>query len=293
MAKKIEDKILEDEYFKEIKGYEGEYMISNYGRVFSIKRNLIMKSQKKQNGYLNIKLTKKNKPKYYYLHRLVALNFIENKENKPDVNHKNMIKDDNRISNLEWVTKSENSKHSSKHIKVKTNTHRKYNINKIDGEIWKTIKGHEKYKISNYGRIISFNKKKPILLKYKNTGYYNVSLNSCYYLVHRLVLLTFINNKDKEKNIVNHINGDKLDNRLVNLEWCTIKENSQKYQENNKDKIKKGSECKYSKLDENKVKEIFQHKGLHKEIADKYNISRQSVSSIKQRRSWKHITKYL
>ena len=83
MAKKIEDKILEDEYFKEVKGYEGEYMISNYGRVFSIKRNLIMKSQKKQNGYLNI--TKKNKPKYYYLHRLVALNFIENNISRQSV----------------------------------------------------------------------------------------------------------------------------------------------------------------------------------------------------------------
>lgn len=97
------------EVWKDIKGYPG-YQISNYGRVWSAKRNRYMKPVANNSGYLQIKLIAVNgKRKGELVHRLVALHFIDNPDNKPEVNHINHIRDDNRAENLEWVTKSENN----------------------------------------------------------------------------------------------------------------------------------------------------------------------------------------
>ena len=90
------------EIWKDIKGYPG-YQISNLGRVWSSKRNRYMKPVANNGGYLQIKLIAVNgKRKNELVHRLVALHFIDNPDNKP-------IRDDNRVSNLEWVSKSENN----------------------------------------------------------------------------------------------------------------------------------------------------------------------------------------
>lgn len=104
------------EIFKDIKGYEGLYQISNLGNVKSLKFNKqrILKSLKNGRGYLNIRLYKNDINKTYSIHRLVALNFIPNPKNKPDVNHINAIKTDNRIDNLEWTTTQENVNHAFK-----------------------------------------------------------------------------------------------------------------------------------------------------------------------------------
>ena len=84
-----------EEKWIDIKGYEGEYRISSEGRVYSVKNNLLMKLRKKDNGYINVKLTKNGKSKHYLVHRIVAENFLENIDNKKQVNHINKIKDDN------------------------------------------------------------------------------------------------------------------------------------------------------------------------------------------------------
>ena len=98
------------EIFKDIKGYPG-YQISNLGRVWSCKqRGRYMKPSPNNRGYLQINLIAANgKRKKELIHRLVALHFIDNPDNKPEVNHINHIRDDNRVENLEWVTKSENN----------------------------------------------------------------------------------------------------------------------------------------------------------------------------------------
>lgn len=105
-----------DEIWKEIEGYDGDYIISNFGKVKSLRFNkrIPLKQIKHSRGYLVVNLFKNKIPKKFLLHRLVAENFIENPENKPEVNHLNGDKSNNHISNLEWATYSENTKHAWK-----------------------------------------------------------------------------------------------------------------------------------------------------------------------------------
>lgn len=105
------------EIWKDIKGYENRYQVSNLGRIKSLPKNgrkeeLILKPQPLKTGYLSIDLCKDSKTKKLSIHRIVAKTFIENTFNKEEVNHINGLKTDNRVENLEWNTKSENQKHS-------------------------------------------------------------------------------------------------------------------------------------------------------------------------------------
>lgn len=91
-----------------------KYYIDELGNIYSVKSgNFIkMKLYKSSHGYICVRLMIDKKPKIKYIHRLLAENYIENKQNKPCVNHINGIKTDNRLINLEWVTYSENNKHA-------------------------------------------------------------------------------------------------------------------------------------------------------------------------------------
>ena len=111
-------KFLMIEIWKDIKGVEGKYEISSLGRVMSIKRKGtrggILNIHKSINGYLRVCLWIDDGVKTLSLSRLIAQAFIPNPENKPEVNHINGIKTDNRIENLEWCTRDENQKHAYK-----------------------------------------------------------------------------------------------------------------------------------------------------------------------------------
>lgn len=100
------------EVLKAIQGYEELYRISSKGRVFSIAKSIFLTPLPNNHGYLSVGLYKNRRCKKMLIHRLVAQAFMGNHENKPDVNHKDGNKSNNVVSNLEWVTKSENSKHS-------------------------------------------------------------------------------------------------------------------------------------------------------------------------------------
>jgi hypothetical protein len=82
--------------------------IKSMPRKFTIKRERVLVPQKKIRGYLGVYLFGKN----YRVHRLIAETFIPNPQNKTQINHKNNIKSDNRVENLEWCTAKENIKHS-------------------------------------------------------------------------------------------------------------------------------------------------------------------------------------
>ena len=96
---------------KQIKGFN-DYSITKDGQVFSHKTNKFKKPFVFPTGYIGITLSKNAVSKNYYLHRIVADNYISNPNNKPQVNHIDGNKANNSISNLEWVTPKENMKHS-------------------------------------------------------------------------------------------------------------------------------------------------------------------------------------
>ena len=112
------------EVWKGVKGYEDLYQVSNLGRVKSLPhlkplaKKIVMSKEKiltpwdNGRGYKVVSLVKGKKRKNHYLHRLVLYNFVENAEEKPEVNHKNGVISDNKLKNLEWVTRSENIKHA-------------------------------------------------------------------------------------------------------------------------------------------------------------------------------------
>ena len=111
-----------NEIWKDIQGYEGFYQISNFGRVKSLARLSIQNhllpekilKQSELNGYYKVNLQNKEGVKSHQVHRLVAIAFLANTDNKPCVNHIDGDKHNNNVNNLEWCTVSENNKHAYK-----------------------------------------------------------------------------------------------------------------------------------------------------------------------------------
>ena len=144
------------EIWKDIKGYEGMYQVSNLGRVRSLKygKYKILKGTKSK-GYLQVRLSKNGYQTTYRIHRLVAEAFIDKIEGKNCVDHINGIIDDNRSENLKWCTVKENNtfplaiKHkqeankgknkgrvfSEEHKNKLSESHKKRYLNKIKKEI--------------------------------------------------------------------------------------------------------------------------------------------------------------
>jgi hypothetical protein len=109
------------EVWKCIEGYEGKYEVSNLGRVKSLIdrngnfREVLVKPRMGKQGYLYVHLWKKSQQNTKKIHRLVAETFLTRPKDAQCVNHKNCVKTDNRVDNLEWCTFSYNTKHAINH----------------------------------------------------------------------------------------------------------------------------------------------------------------------------------
>lgn len=99
---------------KDVIGYEGLYKINDSGTVFSINRKIYLKPFLNNSGYYRVNLRKNGSYKKHFVHRIVADNFIDNNENKNQINHINGIKTDNSVNNLEWSSRSDNQIHAYK-----------------------------------------------------------------------------------------------------------------------------------------------------------------------------------
>lgn len=135
------------EIWKDIRGYEGLYQVSNLGNVRSLnynRQNKIknIKAVSNYRGYLKVSLSKNNIIKNKNVHRLVAEAFIVNPNNFPVVNHKDGNKHNNKIINLEWTTKSENTNHAYKNNLMKKNNKAIIQLDKNKNRIkeYKSIK---------------------------------------------------------------------------------------------------------------------------------------------------------
>ena len=123
------------EVWKDVVGYEGLYQVSNYGNIKNSK-NIIMKQQTTKDGYFSVALSKNNKQKRYQAHRIVAIAFIDNKCQYPEINHKDENKKNNYVSNLEWCTKEYNRYYGTG--QARNNTKKLKPVNQIkDGHIVK------------------------------------------------------------------------------------------------------------------------------------------------------------
>lgn len=97
-----------EEIWKDIPGYEGLYKVSSFGNVFSLRCNRCLKQHPVNGGYLLVPLSS-DKRKLWLVHRLVAIAFIPNPDNLPEVNHKDENTTNNCVKNLEWCTRKYNA----------------------------------------------------------------------------------------------------------------------------------------------------------------------------------------
>lgn len=210
---------------KQINDYLNYYIDEN-GNVYNELSKNILKGSIGENGYKYYRLSKDNKKKMFYAHRLVAEYFLPNPDNLPVVNHKDGNKLNNHVSNLEWVSYSENSYHWHQTDNKRINRPTEYYIEDLPNEIWKQYKN---YLISSYGRVrhsVKNNLLKPSII----CGYYKVRLSNDGlvedYLIHKLVWKLFSDyDMPDSDSVIDHIDGNKLNNNISNLRKISKSEN--------------------------------------------------------------------
>lgn len=174
------------------------------------------------------------------------------------------------------------------------------NIEKIEGEEWKhfPIRGYPEYSVSNFGRVYSKAKKKGIIkLTEHHKGYFKAQVghrgeNRKGFFVHRLVAMAFIPNPNKYLQ-VNHIDCNKTNNHVSNLEWCTNKMNANHSIKNGRFSfLPKGEDHHSAKLTEKKVlkiREMFKDGYSRMMLAKEFKISHGTIKNVISRRTWKDI----
>ena len=160
----------------------------------------------------------------------------------------------------------------------------------------KTIPGYEDYQCDTNGGVwsLKFGKRRKLKAHIKRDGYLAVGLyNNCKlqkFNIHRLVMLSFVG---ASKLQVNHIDGVKSNNTLINLEYCTASENTRHAYRTGLTN-KKGENNGRSKLTKKDVIEIKKallkpYRGINKDLARKYNVQPSVICKIKKGRIWKHV----
>lgn len=171
----------------------------------------------------------------------------------------------------------------------------------MENEIWKDVVGFEGlYQVSNRAKVKSLfrwrgSDSRILVQNISKTGYYVVTLFrpgfNRVYKVHRLVAEAFIDNPEN-KRTVNHIDGNKLNNSLGNLEWATDLENIRHGFANNLIVTCVGEKQSATKLKPDEVTAIYNSLLPRRELSKKYNISYTAICNIKNGETWSHLTKH-
>ncbi len=215
-----------------LNGVEISYRVSNCGKILNSKRNEILKPGIR-GGYKRLQVWHNGKKYSVCVHRVVAQAFVPNPHNKPMVNHKDGNKLNNHATNLEWCTNAENVKHA--YDAGLNRNRRDLKVDRppeieIPGSIWRPIIHNNDYEVSNMGQVRRVATKKfmtQLPREYIDVGIRFETPNGKIrkmYKAHRLVAESFIPNPEN-KPMVNHKDGNKYNNKVDNLEWCTQTEN--------------------------------------------------------------------
>lgn len=210
--------------------YNTSYDIYDDGRCFSHLSNKFL-TPKMSVKYPTYNLTIDGKKKQIKIHRMVAETFILNPENKPIVNHKDGDTHNFHITNLEWVTFKENAEHAY-NTGLRKNGNQTINkyISNLPNEEWTNISEYPNYLISSCGRVMNKKTKRLLKLYLNHNGYYIVNLwknnTGKNFLVHSLVYSNFNNDYELSGYVINHIDGNKKNNQLNNLEKTSYQKNN-------------------------------------------------------------------
>lgn len=217
---------------EEFKQYKNSpYDIYTDGRCFSHLSNKFLSPQM-TNKYPTYNLTIDGKKKKTYVHRMVAETFLPAIEGKEIVNHKDGNTHNFDVSNLEWVDVKENSAHAvATGLRPKSDTSITYYEQDLEGEVWKNSPEFPMYAISNKGRVMNITNKRLKKPTPGNSGGYlevNLWKDKVGHTkrIHYLVYSTFNNDFDLTGYVINHIDGNKHNNTLENLEKVTSQENN-------------------------------------------------------------------
>ena len=278
----------EGELWKAVKGYEGIYEVSNYGRVKSISRIALKRSggikrttkpfilkSVLEAGYKYVRITKNYKRKKLKTARIVAFAWIDNPDNKPQVNHKNGIRYNDTVENLEWVTAKENSIHA-----VETGL-----SPIIGGQHWKSLLTNDEAVDIATSEL----SRKELMDKYQ-IGYHIVERIQKGTSWSRITGIKYKKKYLPDCDIL-YIYNSNESNRVLAKKFNISVGTVSKIKTGKQRASVTGHIYKRALLSEKDVLEIFNSSLSAKVLSEKYNISTANIYYIRSGKSWSHITK--